>query len=110
MFDDARGYELVQADLQRTDQLVMKGCRSAGGANRTTAERGPVQGSYLLTTQVTAEATGTMFQWVGVTGMQTEGGVSTIVFHGTSDGQGFQGSTAQGFSELVRLMDLARQK
>ncbi len=51
-----------------------------------------------------------MYQWVGVTGMQTEGGVSTIVFHGTNDGQGFTGTAAQGFTELERLMDLARQR
>jgi hypothetical protein len=36
--------------------------------------------------------------------------VSTIVFHGTSDGQGFTGTPAQGFDELQRLLALARQK
>ena len=108
VFDDVRGYELAQADLARLDQLVMKGCTSAGG-NRTTAERGPVQGTYLLTTKVVDEATGTMYQWVGATGMQTEGAVSTVVFH--SDGKlGFTGTKEQGFDQLVKLMDLARQK
>jgi hypothetical protein len=109
LFEDAKGYELVQADLTRLDQLVMKGCSTQGG-NTTTAERGPIQGTYLLTTKVVNEATGTMYQWVGVTGMQTEGGVSTIVFHGNNEGAGFQGTKAQGFVELERLMDLARQR
>ena len=71
---------------------------------------GPVAGTYLLTTKVVNEATGTIYQWVGVTGMQTEGGVSTIVFHGNNEGAGFQGTKAQGFAELERLMDLARQR
>ena len=110
LFEDVQGYELVQADMARLDKLVMAGCTTADGANRTTAERGPVQGTYLLTTRVTAEATGPMYQWVGVTGQQTEGAISTIVFHGTDDGQGFTGSKEQGFEELLRLMDLARQK
>ena len=109
LFEDVQGYELVQADMARIDKLVMAGCSSPGG-NRTAAERGPVQGTYLLTTRVTTEATGMMYQWVGVTGQQTEGAISTIVFHGTNDGQGFQGTKQQGFQELLRLMDLARQK
>lgn len=107
LFEDAKGYELVQADIKRLDQLVMKGCTTAGG-NRTTAERGPIAGTYLLTTKVSDEATGTLYQWVGVTGQQTEGAVSTIVFHGTNEGVGFSGTAAQGFAELQRLMDLAR--
>lgn len=107
-FEDVQGYELVQADLARVDALVMGGCTN--GANRTTAQRGPVQGTYLLTTAVAEEATGTMYQWVGVTGMQTEGAISTLVFHGTSDGQGFTGTPEEGFAEMLRLMDLARQK
>jgi hypothetical protein len=36
--------------------------------------------------------------------------VSTIVFNGSSDGKGFQGSPDQGFAELTRLLALARQK
>ncbi|HEY7717245.1 MAG TPA: hypothetical protein VH915_00680 [Pedococcus sp.] len=109
LFEDVQAHELVQADLQRMDELVMNGCTDPAG-NRTTAQRGPVKGTYLLTTKVTAEATGTMYQWVGVSGMQTEGGVSTVVFHGTDDGQGFTGTADEGFTELLRLMDLARQK
>jgi hypothetical protein len=109
LFQDANAYELVQADIQRTDQLVMKGCGTAEA--RTTAKRGPVRQTWLLTTQVSGpDASGTQYQWVGVTGMQTEGGVSTIVFHGTDDGQGFTGTEAQGFAELERLMDLARRQ
>lgn len=109
LFEDVKGYELVQADIKRLDQLVMKGCGTAEA--RTTAERGPVPQTWLLTTQVSGpDASGAMYQWVGVTGMQTEGGVSTIVFHGTNDGQGFTGTKAQGFAELERLMDLARRR
>ena len=109
LFEDVKGYELVQADIKRLDQLVMKGCGTADA--RTTAERGPVPQTWLLTTQVAGAGGNTqLYQWVGVTGMQTEGGVSTIVFHGTSDGQGFTGTRAQGFTELERLMDLARRR
>jgi hypothetical protein len=109
LFQDANAYELVQADIQRTDQLVMKGCGTAEA--RTTAKRGPVPQTWLLTTTVSGpDGAGKLYQWVGVTGMQTEGGVSTIVFHGNDSGQGFQGTEAQGFAELERLMDLARRK
>ncbi|WP_270886297.1 hypothetical protein [Pedococcus sp. 5OH_020] len=107
LFEDVQGYELVQADIARLDRLLMAGCTSPGG-NRTTAERGPVAGTYLLTTRVSGAPTS--YQYVGITGQQTEGAVSTIVFHGSSDGQGFQGTRTEGFSELVRLMQLARQK
>jgi hypothetical protein len=108
LFEDAQGYELVQADIKRLDTLVMKGCGTE--AARTTAKRGPVPQTWLLTTTVSGESTGTMYQWVGMTGMQTEGAVSTLVFHGTDDGQGFSGTQAQGFAELERLMDLARRR
>jgi hypothetical protein len=108
LFEDVKGYELVQADIKRLDQLVMKGCGTADA--RTTAERGPVPQTWLLTTTVAGTKGGRLYQWVGVTGMQTEGAVSTIVFHGTSNGQGFTGTTAQGFTELERLMDLARRR
>jgi hypothetical protein len=45
-----------------------------------------------------------------VTLQKTPGAVTTIAFHGTSDGQGFTGTAAQGFTELDRLLALARQK
>lgn len=109
LFEDVQGYELAQADLKRLDRLVMAGCGSAGGP-RTTAQRGPLDGTYLLTTK-SAESTGaTSYAYVGATGQQTEGAVSTVVFWGSSDGQGFQGTKAQGFAELTRLLDLARQQ
>ena len=69
-----------------------------------------VAGTYLLTTKVTTEASGTTYQYVGVTRMRTPGAVSVITFHGTGDGQGFQGTKAQGFAQLDRLLALARQK
>jgi hypothetical protein len=87
----------------------MKGCGTDEA--RTTAQRGPVPQTWLLTTAVSGpDGTGELYQWVGVTGMQTEGGVSTIVFHGNDSGGGFQGTEAQGFAELERLMDLARRR
>ena len=66
-------------------------------------------GGILLTTKATGRASGQLFQWVGVSTMATPGAVSTIAFHGTSDGQGFTGTAAQGFAELDRLLALARR-
>ena len=73
-------------------------------------DRGPLAGTFLLTKKVTGDASGTAYRWVGTTTMTTPGAMTTVVFHGTSDGQGFQGTAAQGFAELDRLLALARQK
>ena len=108
VFDDADADQLADADLKRVGDLVMKGCTKNG--NEVTAEAGPTRGTYLLTTKVTTEATGTMYQYVGVTRMKTPGAVSVVVFQGTGDKQGFQGSKEQGFAQLDRLLNLARQK
>jgi hypothetical protein len=106
--DDA--VTLAAADVKRLDAAIMGGC-ARPGETTTTAERGPPEGTYLLTTKVTGpDASGEMYQWVGVTTQQTTGAVTTIVFHGTNDGQGFGGTADNGFAEVERLLDLARQK
>jgi hypothetical protein len=106
IFDDVQAQQLVDADLARTDDLVMKGCTTPGGA-RTTTQAGPSKWTYLLTTKTGGE---TLRQWVGLTSMQTPGAVTTLTFHAANGGQGFTGSTAEGFAELDRLLALARQK
>ena len=110
LFEGADAADQVTTERQRVDEIVMAGCAVPGGST-TTATRGATAGTYLLTTKVTGpDASGTLFQWVGVSTMATPGAVSTIAFHGTSDGQGFTGTAAQGFAELDRLLALARQK
>jgi hypothetical protein len=110
LFEDVDAAGLAAQDVAGLDRLVMHGCGKAGGST-TTAVRGPAPGTYLLTTKVTGpDGAGELYQWVGVTLQRTPGAVSTIVFHGTSDGQGFTGTPAQGFEELQRLLALARQK
>ena len=106
VFDDVAAQQLVDADLARTDDLVMKGCTTPGGA-RTTAEAGPSKWTYLLTTKTGNQ---TLRQWVGLTTMQSSGAVTTLTFHAADGGQGFQGTKEQGFAELDRLLALARQK
>lgn len=94
--------------VSQEQSLRAKGCTEADG--KVTATRGPHAGTFLLTKKVTGDATGTAYRWVGTTTMTTPGAMTTVVFHGTSDGQGFQGTAAQGFAELDRLLALARQK
>jgi len=109
LFEGADAADEVTTERQRVDDIVMAGCGVPGGST-TTATRGPTAGTYLLTTVTGTDASGTLFQWVGVSTMATPGAISTIAFHGTSDGQGFTGTPAQGFAELDRLLALARQK
>ena len=109
LFEGADAVDEVTTERQRVDDIVMAGCGVPGGST-TTATRGPTAGTYLLTTVTGTDASGTLFQWVGVSTMATPGAISTIAFHGTSDGQGFTGTPAQGFAELDRLLALARQK
>lgn len=109
LFEGADAADQVATERQRVDDIVMAGCGVPGGST-TTATRGATAGTYLLTTKVTGPASGTLFQWVGVSTMATPGAISTIAFHGTSDGQGFTGTAAQGFAELDRLLAFARQK
>ena len=110
LFEGADAADQVTTERQRVDEIVMAGCAVPEGS-ATTATRGATAGTYLLTTKVTGpDASGTLFQWVGVSTMATPGAISTVAFHGTSDGQGFTGTAAQGFAELDRLLALARQK
>ncbi len=106
VFSDVGADQLVAADIARTEGVAGKGCTTPDGV-RTVSKAGPSKGTYLLTT---ASPGGTVRQWVGITAMTTPGAVSTIVFTGTSDGQGFTGRDDQGFAELDRLLMLARQK
>jgi hypothetical protein len=109
LFEDVDAASLAAQDVKGLDQLVMKGCRQ--GQAVTTATRGTQPGTYLLATTVGGpDGSGVQYQWVGVTLQHTTGAVTTIVFHGTSHGQGFTGTASQGFSELARLLALARQK
>lgn len=90
------------------ESLIAKECTAPTGTVSVAA--GPNPGTYLVTTAVTQEATGEMHDFVGVTTGVTPGLLTTVNFFGTSDGQGFQGTPAQGFAELDRLLALARQK
>ncbi len=99
----------ASAQVAATGSLLAKGCSEPDGKVLSTA--GPSEGAYLLTKNVSSgDGSGVLRTWVGVTTQQTPGAVSTIVFTGTGDGQGFQGSAAEGFAELDRLLALARQK
>jgi hypothetical protein len=110
LFEGDDAARLAAADVKRLDTAILKGC-SRPGETTTTAERGPSGGTYLITTKVTGpDASGEMYQWVGVTTQKTTGAVTTIVFHGTSDSQGFSGTADDGFAELDRLLALTRQK
>jgi hypothetical protein len=100
----------ASADAQVTQEqgTLVRGCTESDG--KVTVTPGPSDGTYLMTKEVTGEATGKQLQWVGVAPLTTHGAWTTVVFHGTDDGQGFQGTAAQGFAELDRLLALARQK
>ncbi len=106
--DKALAQASVKAQLSHENALLAKGCTDSG--DQVTSTKGPTDGTYLLTKDVTVEATGKQFQWVGVAPLSTSGAWTTVVFHGTGDGQGFTGSAAEGFAELDRLLALARQK
>jgi hypothetical protein len=109
LFEDVDAAGLAASDVAGLDRLIMQGCRS--GASTTTAVRGPTPGTYLVTTRVSGSGgSSVVYQWVGVTRQRRPGAVTTVVFHGTGDGQGFTGTPAQGFTELARLLALARQK
>lgn len=94
--------------VSQEQSLLAKGCTEPDG--KVTVTRGPHAGTFLQTKKVTGDASGTAYRWVGTTTVTTSGAMTTVVFHGTDDGQGFQGTAAQGFAELDRLLALARQK
>ncbi len=97
--------DAVGAQVREAQALLAQGCTEQDG--RVTVTRGPGAGTFLMTKQVSG---GTAYRWVGVTALATQGAWTTVVFHGTSDGQGFGGRADQGFAELDRLLSLARQK
>ena len=90
----------VDARLAEAKALFGKGCAMANGKVRSTA--GPTPGTWRLDT-VFSDGTPTYSEWVGVTAQRTPGAVSTVVITKASD-------PAQGFAELDRLLNLARQK
>ncbi|TPG19071.1 hypothetical protein [Pedococcus bigeumensis] len=98
----------VTSQLAQEESTLVRGCTEPDGKVTTTT--GPTDGTFLLTKKVTGDASGTDYRWVGVTPLATPGAWTTIVFHQTSDGQGFQGTPKQAFAELDRLLALARQK
>lgn len=106
--DPEQAKSSVLAQLAEEKAVLVKGCTESDG--KVTATKGPAEGTYLLTKEVTGEASGTDYRWVGVAPLSTPGAWTTVVFHGTDDGQGFTGSAEQGFAELDRLLALARQK
>ncbi|MGO4341400.1 hypothetical protein [Pedococcus sp. 2YAF34] len=90
----------VDARLAEAKALFGKGCSTGNGTVRSTA--GPTAGTWRLDT-VSTDGTPTLSEWVGVTAQRTSGAVSTVVITKASD-------PAQGFAELDRLLNLARQK
>jgi hypothetical protein len=109
LFEDTQASELASSDLARLDALLKNGCTAPAG-DVTTTEAGPSKGTYLLTTKSSVPGAGSSYTWVGVSLGRTEGAITTITFMGLSDGALFQGTPAQGFAELDRLLALARQK
>ena len=103
--DPSAAPDAVGAQVRDAQAVLTKGCTEQDG--RVTVTTGPGPGTYLMTKQVSG---GTAYRWVGVTALTTPGAWTTVVFHGTSDGQGFTGRADQGFAELDRLLSLARQK
>jgi hypothetical protein len=93
-----QGY--VKARLNEAQALYAKGCSFANGTVKSTP--GPTGGTYRLDTVFT-DGSPTLSEWVGVTAQQTPGAVSTVVITKAADPK-------QGFAELDRLLDLARQK
>jgi hypothetical protein len=93
-----QGY--VKARLNEAQALYAKGCSFANGTVKSTP--GPTGGTYRLDTVFT-DGSPTLSEWVGVTAQQTPGAVSTVVITKAADPK-------QGFAELDRLLNLARQK
>ena len=90
--DTAVAPESVNAQVGEAKALLAKGCTDSG--DQVTVTTGPTEGTYLLTKNVTVEAPA--FRWVGVTALSTPGAWTTVVFHGTNDGQGFTGRPTRG--------------
>jgi hypothetical protein len=102
--DDSSGADVQQAyvDARITEAKALfgKGCPMGNGAVKSTP--GPTAGTWRLDT-VSSDGTSTFTEWVGVTAQRTPGAVSTVVLTKVAE-------PAQGFAELDRLLNLARQK
>ena len=90
----------VAARLTEAKALYAKGCRFGNGTVKSTP--GPTDGTWRLDT-VFSDGSPTLSEWVGVTAQRTSGAVSTVVITKATDPK-------QGFTELARLLNLARQK
>jgi hypothetical protein len=90
----------VAARLSEAKALYAKGCGFANGTVKSTP--GPSAGTWRLDTVFT-DGSPALSEWVGVTAQKTPGAVSTIVITKAADPK-------QGFPELDRLLNLARQK
>lgn len=90
----------VDARLAEAKKLFGRGCSSPNTTVKATP--GPTAGTWRLDT-VFNDGTATLSEWVGVTAQKTPGAVSTVVITKLKDPK-------QGFAELDRLLDLARQK
>ena len=98
--DPATQQGYVKARLAEAKALYAKGCSFP--TYTVTATPGPTEGTWRLDA-VFKDGTPTQSQWVGVTAQRTPGAVSTIVITRAADPK-------QGFAELDRLLNLARQK
>lgn len=102
--DDSSGADVqqsyVDARLAEAKALFGKGCSTGNGTVKSTP--GPTAGTWRLDTVFT-DGSPTFSEWVGVTAQRTPGTVSTVVVTKVSD-------PAQGFAELDRLLNLAKQK
>ncbi|MFC8504497.1 hypothetical protein ACFUC1_19245 [Pedococcus sp. NPDC057267] len=102
--DDSTGADTqqayVDARLAEARTLFGAGCSVPNATIRSTP--GPTAGTWRLDT-VFSDGTPTLSEWVGVTAQKTPGAVSTIVLTRVAD-------PTQGFAELERLLNLARQK
>ena len=98
--DPATQQGYVKARLADASTLYAKGCSFANGKVKATP--GPTQGTWRLDT-VFSDGSPTRSEWVAVTAQRTPGAVSTIVITKMADPK-------QGFAELDRLVNLARQK
>jgi hypothetical protein len=107
LFEGVDAASLAEADVLRTDDLIMSSCTGSGKPLQALA--GPSQGTYLIGTDFAASVDKAPRTWVGITTQKTPGAVTTIVFQ-DDGGVGFTGTHAQGFAELDRLLALARQK
>jgi hypothetical protein len=98
--DPATQQGYVSARLGEAKALYANGCSFANGTVKATP--GPSAGTWRLDT-VFNDGSPTLSEWVGVTAQKTPGAVTTLVITKAADPK-------QGFAQLDRLLNLARQK